>query len=74
MLTEKKKLELATDNDIRESTIEMLLAAGSGHTAGPLGMADIGLRRAVLRAAGVPRHARQPRSVPEPRGRRPALR
>ncbi|MBP9852339.1 MAG: transketolase [Candidatus Pacebacteria bacterium] len=28
-------------NSIRESIIEMLLAAGSGHTAGPLGMADI---------------------------------
>ncbi len=28
-------------NDIRESIIEMLIAAGSGHTAGPLGMADI---------------------------------
>jgi transketolase len=28
-------------NEIRESIIEMLLAAGSGHTAGPLGMADI---------------------------------
>ena len=28
-------------NDIRESIIEMLLAAGSGHTAGPLGMADV---------------------------------
>lgn len=28
-------------NDIRESIIEMLLEAGSGHTAGPLGMADI---------------------------------
>lgn len=27
--------------DIRESIISMLLAAGSGHTAGPLGMADI---------------------------------
>jgi transketolase len=26
---------------IRETIIEMLLAAGSGHTAGPLGMADI---------------------------------
>ena len=26
---------------IRESIIEMLVAAGSGHTAGPLGMADI---------------------------------
>ena len=28
-------------NSIRESIITMLLAAGSGHTAGPLGMADI---------------------------------
>lgn len=28
-------------NDIRISLIEMLVAAGSGHTAGPLGMADI---------------------------------
>lgn len=28
-------------NNIRESIIEMLLEAGSGHTAGPLGMADI---------------------------------
>ena len=28
-------------NTIRESIIEMLLTAGSGHTAGPLGMADI---------------------------------
>ncbi|OGZ96955.1 MAG: transketolase [Candidatus Sungbacteria bacterium RIFCSPLOWO2_02_FULL_51_17] len=28
-------------NAIRQSIIEMLLAAGSGHTAGPLGMADI---------------------------------
>jgi transketolase len=28
-------------NDIRQSIIEMLLEAGSGHTAGPLGMADI---------------------------------
>jgi transketolase len=28
-------------NDIRQSIIEMLIAAGSGHTAGPLGMADI---------------------------------
>lgn len=28
-------------NDIRKSIIEMLVAAGSGHTAGPLGMADI---------------------------------
>jgi len=28
-------------NDIRESIIQMLLEAGSGHTAGPLGMADV---------------------------------
>ena len=28
-------------NAIRQSVIEMLVAAGSGHTAGPLGMADI---------------------------------
>jgi transketolase len=28
-------------NDIRKSIIEMLLEAGSGHTAGPLGMTDI---------------------------------
>ena len=27
--------------DIRETIIAMLVAAGSGHTAGPLGMADI---------------------------------
>lgn len=28
-------------NDIRKTIVEMLVAAGSGHTAGPLGMADI---------------------------------
>jgi transketolase len=28
-------------NDIRKSIIEMLVEAGSGHTAGPLGMADV---------------------------------
>ncbi len=28
-------------NEVRKSIIEMLLSAGSGHTAGPLGMADI---------------------------------
>lgn len=28
-------------NEIRESVITMLVAAGSGHTAGPLGMADV---------------------------------
>ena len=41
-LSEKKIVELEVKaNDIRKSIIEMLLAAGSGHTAGPLGMADI---------------------------------
>jgi transketolase len=35
-----KELELKA-NDIRTTIIEMLIAAGSGHTAGPLGMADI---------------------------------
>lgn len=35
-----KELEVKA-NEIRQSLIEMLLAAGSGHTAGPLGMADI---------------------------------
>ncbi|MEK7066216.1 MAG: transketolase, partial [Patescibacteria group bacterium] len=28
-------------NEIRKSIIEMLVEAGSGHTAGPLGMADV---------------------------------
>jgi len=35
-----KELEIKA-NDIRKSIIEMLIEAGSGHTAGPLGMADI---------------------------------
>ena len=35
-----KELEIKA-NDIRQSIIEMLVEAGSGHTAGPLGMADI---------------------------------
>jgi transketolase len=35
-----KHLEL-TANNIRMSIIDMLEDAGSGHTAGPLGMADI---------------------------------
>jgi len=38
--TEKKELEQYAV-DIRISIIAMLVAAGSGHTAGPLGMADI---------------------------------
>ena len=38
--TKVKELELRA-NEIRKSIIEMLVEAGSGHTAGPLGMADI---------------------------------
>src|ERR1035437_8118997 len=42
LLTEEKIIELEKKaNDIRISIIEMLVEAGSGHTAGPLGMADI---------------------------------
>src|ERR1700679_2072893 len=42
MVTEEnlKNLELKAEA-IRETIIEMLVAAGSGHTAGPMGMADI---------------------------------
>ena len=41
-LTDQKIKELEIKaNDIRQSIIEMLLEAKSGHTAGPLGMADI---------------------------------
>lgn len=41
-LTDQKKDELALiANNIRQSIIESLIEAGSGHTAGPLGMADI---------------------------------
>ncbi len=41
-LTEKEIASLeATAEKVRETIIEMLVAAGSGHTAGPLGMADI---------------------------------
>lgn len=41
-LSDKKTLELKLKaNEIRESIISMLIEAGSGHTAGPLGMADI---------------------------------
>ncbi len=41
-ITEEKvgEIELKA-NDIRMSIIEMLMSAGSGHTAGPLGMSDI---------------------------------
>ncbi|MBI2099883.1 MAG: transketolase [Candidatus Vogelbacteria bacterium] len=38
---DKEKYLAEIANKIRVSIIEMLLAAGSGHTAGPLGMADI---------------------------------
>jgi transketolase len=38
--TEIKELEIKA-NEIRQSVIEMLVAAGSGHTAGSLDMADI---------------------------------
>lgn len=41
-LTDEKVIVLEEKaNSIRESIIEMLVEAGSGHTAGPLGMADI---------------------------------
>ena len=41
-LTDSQTTELEiTANKIRQSIIEMLLIAGSGHTAGPLGMTDI---------------------------------
>ncbi len=42
MLTNTQLETLAhTANDIRQDIIKMLLNAGSGHTAGPLGMADV---------------------------------
>ena len=42
MITDSKIKELELKAEaIRETVIEMLLAAGSGHTAGPLGLADI---------------------------------
>ena len=41
-LTDGEIKQIATSaNAIRQTIIEMLVAAGSGHTAGPLGMADI---------------------------------
>lgn len=41
-LTDEKVIWMETKaNEIRESIIEMLIEAGSGHSAGPLGMADI---------------------------------
>jgi len=42
MLTDKRIAELEKiANQTRQDIIEMLLAAGSGHSAGPLGMADV---------------------------------
>ncbi len=42
ILTEEREIELEEiANNIRLSIIDMLVEAGSGHTAGPLGMADI---------------------------------
>ena len=42
MLDDKKIKELElTANHIRQTIIEMLVASGAGHSAGPLGMADI---------------------------------
>ena len=41
-VSEEKVHELEVlANEIRQTTIKMLVEAGSGHTAGPLGMADI---------------------------------
>lgn len=41
-LTENKRIALEKQaNEIRQTLVAMLVAAGSGHTAGPLGMADI---------------------------------
>ncbi len=43
MLVPEKQIQVIEDKArrIRETIIEMLVAAGSGHTAGPLGMADV---------------------------------
>ena len=38
---EKLKFLEEMANKIRQSIIEMLVEAGSGHSAGPLGMADV---------------------------------
>jgi len=39
-ITNEKKLKLIA-NDIRQDIIKMLVEAGSGHSAGPLGMTDV---------------------------------
>jgi transketolase len=41
LATEKIKILEKTANNIRKDIIEMLVEAGSGHTAGALGMADV---------------------------------
>ena len=42
MITQQKIKEIELQAEaIRETIVQMLVAAGSGHTAGPLGMADI---------------------------------
>src|SRR3989344_3476700 len=42
MITQQKVKEIELRAEaIRETIVQMLVAAGSGHTAGPLGMADI---------------------------------
>lgn len=41
LTSEKLTFLVNKAEDIRESIISMLLTAGSGHTAGPLGMADV---------------------------------
>ena len=41
LINDREKFLELKSNEIRKSIIEMLVEAGSGHTAGPLGMADI---------------------------------
>ena len=43
MYLHEEKIELLEEkaNKIRESIIKILTEAGSGHSAGPLGMADV---------------------------------
>lgn len=38
---DKEELLIKKARNVRETIIQMLVAAGSGHTAGPLGMADV---------------------------------
>ena len=60
LLTPDEKLSLEkTANEIRESIIEMLVKAGSGHTAGPLGMGGM-----IAAASPVVSRHPCPRGVP----------